>query len=507
MSALTLLALIAAADAPARFAIDTESGSFEVTKWSPPPSEVVAGDDTVCRIGLRWTPEGVEATARTCPEAVRHNAVRWVHNAWHVAPPVGHAAPQYLGEVWFVYPSEVDRPVLTWVRQTPEHHHTLPEGVDAVPFAVQAWAFLRYPAEAIEAKRTATCRVTLDADFAGYPTATEVTGCDDPFRSTVRETVSSWRLKPPRIGERALPSGLVLFAEFDPEPPDDDRPTVPGEESHALWAEGQYGQLTREERLWFIRATLLGPAQDLGPGRAHVRMPDSEGPQNDPRWFGDETQSRRPVPPLPDHPPVFLVGRDGRADIEVYAMDLPPAPDPTVAGECELTVQVDGDRAVWAWALSGACTDTLRDWSTRSAEQWVLQHRGLAVPEARERFEATIVTRPDQPPQVWVEDGRLRSGRDSLPDHVHVQRTPTLQTRFPPRIPRRLLEQGLRGGECHFDVEIDSRGRPRHVTSAGCPEGYAPFAERAVRRYRWSPAELDGEAIPGRDEVMIRFAD
>jgi hypothetical protein len=64
----------------------------------------------------------------------------------------------------------------------------------------------------------------------------------------------------------------------------------------------------------------------------------------------------------------------------------------------------------------------------------------------------------------------------------------------------------LVAGTCELTVEISPRGRPTRVEVVSCPEGFAGPAVKAVRQWRWRPAELDGVPTSDRTTVQIRLA-
>ena len=119
------------------FAITTEAGTFAVTEWAAPAGQVLRRDDRTCRVGVAWTPDGLLAEPRACPTPVAADAVRTVAR-WGWSAPAGFDGHLDLGEVWFVYPYEAGDVVRVFVRQSDARRLTLPDGVDAVPFAIRA---------------------------------------------------------------------------------------------------------------------------------------------------------------------------------------------------------------------------------------------------------------------------------------------------------------------------------------------------------------------------------
>ena len=123
-------------------AITTSAGRFEVTGRAPVAPARLERADRTCVVALGWSPSGTAVEARGCPEAVAPDVVRAV-SRWVVAPPDGATGHHDLGELWFVYPFEEEGPPRVLVRQSHERLLSLPSDIDAAPFAIRAWSFVR----------------------------------------------------------------------------------------------------------------------------------------------------------------------------------------------------------------------------------------------------------------------------------------------------------------------------------------------------------------------------
>lgn len=74
-----------------------------------------------------------------------------------------------------------------------------------------------------------------------------------------------------------------------------------------------------------------------------------------------------------------------------------------------------------------------------------------------------------------------------------------------PRFPEAARALGLEEVRCMADVEIDRRGRPTRVSVRDCPPIYAAAVQAAMMRWRFSPARMEGQAVPARFRQPFRF--
>ncbi|MEQ1570456.1 MAG: energy transducer TonB [Myxococcota bacterium] len=483
------------------FAVEADGLRFEVTRTVAPADARLDEDRRTCRVALSVGPGGVSAAERGCPEGVTADVMRAV-SAWEVAGPAH--SPMTLGELWFVYPFEQAGPPRVLVRQQHDRRWTLPADVDPVPYQIRAWSFLRYPAGAHASGRAdVSCEVEVWADAEGFTTNVQVGGCEAPYVEAARDAVADWRFEPPLVDGSPIPSALVLSTTFVAEDPTED-PTRPGERSQQLWAERQFDALSREERLWFIKAALLGPeVRDLGPGQVRVALPppvDTNGREL-PAYFDDESRVQRPVRDLPDHPPLMVLGRPDHLAIEVYEVVPPAVPDGVGAVVCPLVVQVDGRRRVFAWPEAG-CAPEHRLFAVKAAEQWLVRHLGAEDENVRARFRAELVVGAAGVEWVLPAD-ELRSPLTQAPAGVHTARAARPIARVPPRLPK---GTPLPSGACTLTATVGRGGRTTDAVVSSCPEGFERSAVRAVRRWQWDPAERDGVPIESEVPVTIRFA-
>jgi outer membrane biosynthesis protein TonB len=484
----------AAAEVP--FTIGTSSGRLEIESYPLPPARTLPDGRRICVVRLEWSGAALSAHEVSCPEAVGPEVLFTV-DQWRASGP---SAAARVGELWFVYPTDRPNPPRVLVRQATDRALSLPAGVDAVPYAIQAWSFLRYPAEAHEpGLADVTCTVHVEADAKGYTTDVEVEGCLQPYRDAARSAVRAWRFAPLTVDGGDIGTALTLSTTFVSSDPHQADGYVPSDESARLWSAGQFDAMSRDDRIWFIRASLLGPdAPDLGPGQVRVTLPPTPdlGGREPPR-FTNRRLHMTVVRPLPDHDPILRLGRRDHVEIEVYELSLPKT---SAEGSCPVLVQVDGERQVFSWA-EATCDDEVRDISLQTADAWLLRHAGAQDHSTRHRFQATFHYGAEGTRLVLPADV-VRTDRASLPAGVHTFLDPRPIQRPPPRIPS---GRAMPDAECELEVAVTDRGRPSEVTVADCPDEVAPLALRAVRKWRWAPAEDDGVPVASVTRVAIHF--
>jgi TonB family protein len=497
VAAITGWAWVASASEPP-FTITTRAGTFEVQRDGRLPPRLLGADRT-CRVGLSWSAGATQPRDLGCPAEVAPEVLSAVAR-WQVLAPPQAEGSHDLGELWFVYPLEQAGSPRILVRQAHDRDLSLPYDIDAVPFVIRVWSFVRWP-EAVhhEDHPDVQCGVEVEANTGGIATSVSVTGCDLPFQESVRQSIGEWRFEPALVDGEPIPTALSMVVTFLAEAPPP--PEAPSERSQQLWAQRQFGLLTREERMWFIRTALLGPdPRDLGPGRVLVSLPTPPvlGERPPPIWADEVVVV---VPELPDHPPLLLLGEPDAPVIEVFTMELPLPERRLPPGRCGLVVQVDDRRRVGSWAQE-SCDPELRDFALQMADQWVLRLLPNDTGATRARFHARLETAEDGTLRVVLPAEDLRAQPERLPFGVHTERQARVVTRVPPRLPR---GASLPQGSCELQVTVNTRGHPEEIEVRSCPEGMERAAQAAVRRWRWSPAEENGTPTASTVTVAIRF--
>jgi TonB family protein len=490
-------AWVASASEPS-FTITTRAGTFEVqheVRLSPR----LLGPDRTCRVGLSWASGQVVSRDLGCPAEVAPEVLAAV-GRWQVTAPPQATGQHDLGELWFVYPTAHSGSPRLMVRQAHDRDLSLPSDIDAVPFVIRVWSFLRWP-EAIhrEDHPDVQCGVEVEANTGGIATVVSVTGCETPFQESVQQSIGQWRFEPAMVDGEPIPTALSMVVTFLAEAPPS--PEIPSERSHQLWAQRQFGLLTREERMWFIRTSLLGPdVRDLGPGRVLVSLPSPPalGSREPPVWVDEVVEI---IPELPDHPPVLFLGEPDEPVIEVFTMELPAPQGRLPVGQCGMVVQVDDQRRVVSWAEE-SCHPALREFALHTADGWVLRLPPNEARMNRARFHVRLETAADGGIRVVLPAEELRDPPATLPQGLHTERQARVTTRVPPRVPH---SAEMPEGSCELRVLVNQRGRPDTIEVASCPDGMDRAATQAVRRWRWSPAEKDGTPVPSTVTVSIRF--
>jgi len=72
-------------------------------------------------------------------------------------------------------------------------------------------------------------------------------------------------------------------------------------------------------------------------------------------------------------------------------------------------------------------------------------------------------------------------------------------------MPRAAKELGLHGETCRVHVHIDVRGRVTSVRVGGCPAVFHAQLESHARRWRFQPAEVDGQKVPAEFIQPVRY--
>jgi hypothetical protein len=242
------------------------------------------------------------------------------------------------------------------------------------------------------------------------------------------------------------------------------------------------------------------------PGHAEVSLP----PQAD---LGSRTQARldappeeeRQPPPEPTWPALFVLDHKSYAEVGVYDIRWP---DPLVSERdrtCEVLFQVNSKRQVWAW--SEVCDPLVVERTEAAANLWNLKHGTIEKRERFARFRGTFLYPADGGHvQLLLPEEDLTSSPRSLPEHVttYVEARPL--KRVPPELPDGFASEVLATRVlCDLEVRVGRSGRPEQINVRDCPASYLPYAEKAVSRWRWVPAEAGGKTVPTTSLVRVRF--
>jgi hypothetical protein len=448
---------------PGDFQVTAGAVQAQVEQYAVPVAREVDGDGR-CAVRLSWDGQAAVLRRTACPEALAAD-VDAALAQWHVAVR-GGSEPVELAELWFVYPVDVEQGVRLFVRPQAGRELVVrvPE-VDVLSWRLTTRAPVAYPAEALQRDTlSSTCVADVDADGDGFPLRVEVSGCDEVFAGALREALRDWRFAGAvSAGGRAVPAGLTLRARFV-----------------------RVAEQTEVE-------IDLPEAPDLGKRAA------SDAPVR--LWV---------APPPPTGPPLFVVDHKSFAEVQVYEVVWPEVPAAKEERRCEVLVQVNSVRRVWAW--SERCDEEVRTASEQAAARWILTPGALARGERLARFRGTFVFPANADhPMFWVPVDDLTSPERELPEHVHTQRSAKAIVTVPPQLPKEGVVVAGEGDEavCDYIVQVDPRGRPAGIapnpeSASWCPPEVDVYTRRTLGRWRWTPAAVDGRSVASTVTARLR---
>ncbi|MEZ4239562.1 MAG: energy transducer TonB [Myxococcota bacterium] len=326
--------------------------------------------------------------------------------------------------------------------------------------------FPEFPAAAVGKNTERTqCEVKVDVAPSGVVGEVEIRDCDEVFRPDLERTVRRWRFGSPQVDNVPSYSGVTVAVQF--------------------------------------RANVDHPDQ---PGEARVAFP----PDPD---LGERTVKREdrsliadPTPePMPTKPPLFVVNHKSYAEIRVHGMVWPEPPPAEAERSCGVLFQVNSKRQVLAWPET--CDPGVLDATSAAAQEWKLVHGKIEPGERYARFRGTFVfPAGGGHPLLRIPAEDLETPIKDLPEFVETYTLPHAIKTVPPRLPDAFASEVLDDIVlCDYDVTVDRKGRPETLQVRQCPGAYQPYAEKAVRAWRWAPAAARGQAIASQVTVRIRF--
>ena len=452
--------------APGQFKGSRADATFEVTKLGMPDPVGIDPTARICRVSIRWTAGSWEAIvhescnpklAETAAEAARRSTIA-------VSPP---ARDRELFEYWYVFPTERGGTVRPFVRQAHDQDLVLTdERIDVLSWSVKARVQPEYPTAAVGADTSRTiCEAKIGISPSGTPGEIAVYGCDEVFVAPLRATLRKWRWGTPELDGTPFFSGITLAVQF--------------------------------------MANIDDPSQ---PGTTAMRFPAN--PDLGSRTLARETapvaEAFEPVP-APEGKPLFMVDHRSFAEIGVYEIHWPEVAPSEVDRRCDVLFQVNSIRRVWAWPED--CDASVRDPTVLAAQQWRLMHGKIEPGERYARFRGTFFyPAGGGHPELRIPAGDLKSRARGLPDHVRTYAVAKTIRSVPPKLPRGFATETLdQIVLCDFDVAVSAKGRPDEIRVRRCPGAYTPYAEKAIRQWRWTPASADGKEIASRVVARIRF--
>lgn len=467
--------------------------------------EVRAGDAraTIRAVGIPRT-LGIPPEFRACRLSFYTRSGELAHRVGrdchpNLAPEVNDAAALWdidftpgardreLFEIWYLFPEKRTGEIRLFVRQGWDTELQIePEWISSLNFGIKGFVSPRYPAAAREMNTSIIqCDVRVEISAAGAPTWVEASRCDEVFHAAAEDALRMWLFEAPVLDGAPTRTAVtvgVRFSESVEDPDEDDEPS--------------WDMLTMTAR---PRAL---------PGRAIIDLPSE--PDLGGRVISDVPEPPKPRPPgpLPPHrDPDLVVDHRSFAEVRIYGREWPAGLAGEVDRTCDVLFQVDSERRVWAWAED--CDPELQERTEAAANQWRLVHGRVERGEMFARFRGTFVfPASGDHPVLRIPEADLvaPTKQDELPPYIETYAPAKAYHRVPPRLPRVFATDVLEDQViCEYGVRLSDRGRPDGFTSIRCPGAYAPYAEKAISRWRWTPATANGEAIASTTTVRVRF--
>jgi hypothetical protein len=440
-----------------------------ITDWFLPaaPPERLPVKDRVCR-ALFFTEDGAHQvqTEFCAPEVAR--GVRDVADQWTL---VIEGAPEAerveLFEVWFVYPGPTGpTEVRLLARQAVGLDWTLPAAVDPVRYSVTGVYPLVYPESAIGIdSRDSRCRADIEAGSTGLPSEVWVRDCDPVFRDYAEQSLRRWRFDPPVLDGSPFRLGVTVGVEF--------------------------------------RRVMDGP---LAPGVAQIRHPNAPDLQGRSLVSGAVDMERLSwePPELPRDTPLFAVQTKPYAEVEVYQVQLPEALTGTDEVECPLLLGVAADRKQQVF-LDDACPEEARGPARAALKSWLLAPGELMGGVYARLPLSFIFPGSGQPYALLAANQVTQAPEQDWPAGVVAVTRLEPIVRVTPKLPRSVLAQSPGRGRCVVKVEVSVTGKPASMEAVSCPEVYEAHSLRAIKRWRWAPAQVDGQAVEATTTVSLRY--
>ncbi|MEQ1503182.1 MAG: hypothetical protein ABMB14_13175 [Myxococcota bacterium] len=450
------------------FTVARADADLSVREIGLPRAIVIDPKFRECRVSVGWTgkawaPTVLDGCHPNIADAALEGAKRWVIDVR--TPP---SVPRELFEFWYVFPivhseGDKDGSVRVFVRQAHDQRIVLTDpGLDVLDWSIKARVPAEYPEAAVAIDTTDTeCEAKIEIAPNGTPGAIEVSGCDEVFRPGLADDLRRWRFGGPELDGVPFWSGVTVAAKF-------------------------------------VRSVDPGAPGKVDPGKVEILFPP------DPN-LGERTVAREAeavvdaweAPPMPTWPALFAMNHKSFAEVRVFDVRWPePLADAADEVTCDVLFQVNSERRVWTWAES--CDDRVRERVEAAGAAWSLTPGKIEPGERYARFRGTFVfPAGGGHPELRIAASDLLSNPRQLPQYVSTYVAATTLRTEPPKLPRGFATEVLEPTvTCEYAVTVDPGGRPAEIAPLSCPGGYGEFAERALQRWRWTPAEADGKPIP-----------
>lgn len=375
-----------------------------------------------------------------------------------------------LFEYWYVFPTKRGDPVRLFLRQAWDADlQVLTPEIDVLQWGLRGRVLLEYPPEAVDQDtEITTCTVKVDIAPSGAPGVIEVQDCDPVFHASTEQALRRWRWVTPQLDGLPFWSGATLGVRY----------------TRSVEAEGPPGRVD----------VLFPPDPDLGE-RTLDRLDQGVMPEEP-----------EPLHPEPTWDPRLTLDHRSYAQVRVYDWRWP---EPRALGReatCDVLFQVNSRRIVWAWAER--CDPEVKEAVEAAANRWNLTPGRVERGEIYARFRGTFVFPADGGPvrMRLPEEDLVLPPASQLPDRFETYAPARAIRRVAPTLPRAFASEVLADEVvCELRVDIGRSGAPSGIEVESCPASYLPYAEAAVRRWRWSPAVAAGKPVPSTTRIRIRF--
>jgi hypothetical protein len=364
-------------------------------------------------------------------------------------------------EGWLYFPQRKGELPRFLARQSYDHQWTLrTDAIDPLDFRVRQRQFGTYPEEARGLDTSdSRCEVRVHVTHDGLPREPEVSDCDEVFHAAAAATLRSYRFRPPKIGGSPASSAFTAEVAFTMEV--DDGQVVPK-----------------------VEVTL--PPDVIGQTKVL-----------------DEVPATDEILPPPTWDPLLVLDHGSYAEVRVFSIVWPQVPPSDEERACSLLLQVNSRQQNVIWPE--ACPDDLAPTVVAAAEQWRLIPGEVERGERYARFRADVVFPPgDAEPYLRVPSDDLVSVDRDTKDRVRTYAKAAATRRVAPKLPAdfaAVVEQA----ECEVQLTVSPKGRAEDIEVQGCDEVLHPHAVKALAKWRWDPAEVEGSAIPTPATVRMRF--
>lgn len=448
---------------PGEFVVSLGDSVATVRHVPVPFGAPLKNPDRVCRVSL------MARGASVVPEVAEdcHPGISWavedVADQWRIDVAKPPARDQRLFEIWYVFPTRRGAPVRTLVRQSWKSDLTLTTSdIDVVDYRIEGMLPPRYPAEALGTDtRITQCDVDVDLGASQQVRRVEIRDCDEVFHAEAERTARGWMIQEPSLRDVSLTTGLTFGVRFE--------------------------------------RNLKGDG-----GTAFVQLP--EAPELGSRTVTSAAAAapEPPVRPAPTDEPQFVLNHRSFAEVGVYDMVWPAGKKSRQGLTCDVLVQVNSAQQVWVWPER--CDASVASQVIDAASRWYLSPGEIERAERYARFRGTFVFPADGgPPIVRVPKNDVAGDPTELPERVESYLPARPVDRHPPKRPKVVTTPPRGDVECQFRVEVNRRGRPAAIEAIECPGDFVDSASSAIAKWRWMPAEANGQPLASTTQVRVRF--